>query len=493
MKKILSVIATFLKVGLIGFGGGSALIPVVDDEAVKKKQLVSDELYETHVINANITPGALPVKLGEAIGEAVSGPIGGFAGAFAVALPGALLTVLLVALMQILSAGALNIINMLSIGISVFIFFLLIHYIGKVLRDSKSKGFFAPAVLLLIAAVILTCGKELHTLVANEIGWEIPLPILFDVSTIDLLLVTFFVIFFTGGKNIPWRTVVASVLSLAFVLSAGKLEVAILNAAKPFLLVAMLVLSVVFVVLDTKKERAHIPQENEKKKVDLKVPLLTIALFLGFAALCLLVCVLIAPDKGAVLSFALNGAISTVTSFGGGEAYISVASGIFLGENGILSDEAFYTQILPVANALPGPILVKILTAVAYAFGFSAGGVSLGAMYALLGFAISVGFTCVVFIAVYCIYQKLSDIAVFKTLKLWILPVICGLLVTTILSMLIEMFKITGECGLIAPLAVLLFVGLYVLTVLLKKVIKNDVLLLLVDGGVALLVLLLVG
>ena len=62
---IMKTFLSFLKVGTIGFGGGSALIPVVEKELVQGQKAMSDADYLKHTVVANITPGALPVKLGQ--------------------------------------------------------------------------------------------------------------------------------------------------------------------------------------------------------------------------------------------------------------------------------------------------------------------------------------------------------------------------------------------------------------------------------------------
>ena len=40
MRKFISMTMTMLKLGLIGFGGGSALIQVIEDEVVEKDRIV---------------------------------------------------------------------------------------------------------------------------------------------------------------------------------------------------------------------------------------------------------------------------------------------------------------------------------------------------------------------------------------------------------------------------------------------------------------------
>jgi len=44
-KNFISMMLSFLKVGTIGFGGGAALIPVIEQEIVGKKNMNDDQLY----------------------------------------------------------------------------------------------------------------------------------------------------------------------------------------------------------------------------------------------------------------------------------------------------------------------------------------------------------------------------------------------------------------------------------------------------------------
>ena len=49
MRKFISMTMTMLKIGFIGFGGGSALIPVIEDEVVEKDKIVSEEEFNDDV------------------------------------------------------------------------------------------------------------------------------------------------------------------------------------------------------------------------------------------------------------------------------------------------------------------------------------------------------------------------------------------------------------------------------------------------------------
>ena len=60
---VVSVILSFLKMGIIGFGGGAALIPVIEDELVEKRKWIEKKQFDYSVIVASISPASLPVAL----------------------------------------------------------------------------------------------------------------------------------------------------------------------------------------------------------------------------------------------------------------------------------------------------------------------------------------------------------------------------------------------------------------------------------------------
>ena len=78
--RIRGLMQAMLRVGVIGFGGGNALIPVMEKEFVTKKPYVTKEEYDEAVLAASITPGALPVEIACGIGRCQSGRTSGSCG-----------------------------------------------------------------------------------------------------------------------------------------------------------------------------------------------------------------------------------------------------------------------------------------------------------------------------------------------------------------------------------------------------------------------------
>ena len=112
-------------IGCIGFGGGSALIPVIEKEIADRQGIDEKQNIDKDVVVASITPGALPVEIAASIGRRKFGIRGMIAGAVMMALPGALMTVALVAVLSVFQEKILSVVNMISIGVSVFILYLL--------------------------------------------------------------------------------------------------------------------------------------------------------------------------------------------------------------------------------------------------------------------------------------------------------------------------------------------------------------------------------
>lgn len=476
MAKLGTVMKSFLKVGVIGFGGGSALIPIIEEEVVSGKGLVDDTTYTEHTIISNITPGALPVKLGAQSGDVIAGHIGMFAGAYAVTLPGTFLTVLLLSMMSILNAGTLHKIEYASVGVSAFIIILLLHYISNVMVRSARQDFGAQAAVIMLTTALCTFGKSIRQLAVLFFG---PLPHalktpLLGVSTIDVLIVAFLIIAGTSGVFNNLKSILVAVLSAGYLVMAGKMS-PVGSGAMRYIRLATLILIFVLIVTQIRSEE----NGDTKIKIHWERPLKQSLLFiLAILVLFILSWILV----GDVSFYLSNGIISSATSFGGGEAYMTVADGIFVGSNYISSAD-FYNKILPIANALPGPILVKVLTGIGYIKGFKLAGMAGGFVLAALGMTMGVGTSVVVCNFIYEIYRSVSQVKFFQILNLWILPVVCGLLISTMISMAYSSLEVVKGAGNGNLLAIAVFVTCFLVIMAIQKLFKlHDVLVIIISA-----------
>jgi chromate transporter len=86
---------TFIRIGAMTFGGGYAMVPVVERELIKRKGWTTmDEVLDYYTI-AQITPGVIAVNLSTFIGYKQKGPLGGVLSTIGFLLPGTVLMVII--------------------------------------------------------------------------------------------------------------------------------------------------------------------------------------------------------------------------------------------------------------------------------------------------------------------------------------------------------------------------------------------------------------
>lgn len=379
---------------MIGFGGGSALIPVMEKELVNQRGGLTEGAFVQDTVVANITPGALPVKLGALSGIRVGGVWVSLGSALLIALPGTVATVGLLSMLAALGPRAIELVEYASVGIMAFILYLLAHYVLKVIRSGGRRW---PVYVSIAGTAYLLSGAEKTRLLAEDVtGASIggPLP---ELSALGLIMVA----------------------------------LACIGAYSLF---------------EAVRHRKRPPQakDDDSLTVGARHILKGAASFTGVTLLAVGSVLLVdLPGSGAFLGLVL---LSTASSFGGGEAYVGVADGFFV-SSGMVEASDFYGQIVPVANALPGPILIKIAAGVSYAFGETSGSVLLGIVLALLALLVSVGACCALALALLAGYNKARHSTFVRNIATFILPVICGLLASTSAAMLHSDVRIAEAAG----------------------------------------------
>jgi chromate transporter len=88
MKSVLSLFFTFIKIGIVTFGGGYAIMPVLERELVKGKGWITmDEAIDFYTIG-QITPGVIAVNLSSFVGYKQNKIIGAIVATAGFILPG---------------------------------------------------------------------------------------------------------------------------------------------------------------------------------------------------------------------------------------------------------------------------------------------------------------------------------------------------------------------------------------------------------------------
>ena len=87
MKNLLTIFFTFLKIGAFTFGGGYAMIPLIQKEAVEHHHWVTDSDILDIVAIAESTPGPIAINAATFVGYQTKGFSGAVAATLGVVLP----------------------------------------------------------------------------------------------------------------------------------------------------------------------------------------------------------------------------------------------------------------------------------------------------------------------------------------------------------------------------------------------------------------------
>lgn len=442
MKKSFRWLSSFLKIGAIGFGGGTSLIPVIEHEMVQSRRLVTKEDYDSAVIAASITPGALPVEISAYVGKDIGGIRGMILAAVCMAFPGVFLTVVLLAALDIIDEEFFMQLELISIGISAFIFSMMTKYISGTFSWAREKSRFNITLAIALGVFMLSAGKPVSKICTYfGFGYE---PV-FGISTVQILIIAFFVICYAGSRTTRLRIAVSTLVSALYICCQSKAQLmlaAVSNAEVCDIIcrslqIIMAILSIYGIVsAGDKTERPEkISPAGMIKESAVWFIILIIACIPAY---------FMVPELAKYIG---NGFISSLISFGGGDAYLTVADGMFV-ETGMVSEEDFYGVIVILVNVLPGSILCKMLTGIGYYIGYVQGGGIMAAIAtAFSGFVCSIIGSCFTMTVIRYFFDTFEKMHAFNVLKKWIKAIISGLLGTVILSLVYQCIIIADTYG----------------------------------------------
>ena len=487
IQKELKLMASIFKIGVVGFGGGTALIPVIEREVVEDQKIVEKSEYDKDVIVASITPGALPVEIATGLGKRAYGAKGMALAAFLMAFPGVLMTVLMLSVLSKVDEKLFVQIECLSIGLTAFISCLLTQYAVKSMQEAKKESVkrFGRAFIIMIAVFILSCGKSVYNILGIK---ETPV---FGLSTVQVLGIAFFGIFYTHCRFNIKNTLVSGITIILYILCVGKAGIIQNIYLETGLKIFMFILAIHGLYVCTrygmsKGKRSEEELEKAGHRLTAAGFSKEMITWLLFIIILSIPAFIITKDTWIYL---FRGFASSIISFGGGDTYLSVADGMFV-STGMIKENEFYSQLVSIVNVLPGSILCKTLAGIGYFIGFDIdGSVLQGYAVALAGFACSVAASGIVFCIIYYLYEKFEGIAVFKLIGRWIRPIIAGLLLNVMVSMIYQNIE-TGTAigGSVVTTLIITFVIYFVNLVLMLKAKAGNGILILISAvlGIAL-------
>ena len=159
LKKLLQVFWTFFKIGAFTFGGGYAMIPLIQNEAVEKRHWVTDDDILEIVAIAESTPGPIAINSATFVGYRAAGVLGSVCGTLGVVLPSFVIILALSFILQ--EFQALKVVQYAFFGIRAGVLALLIKALWTMYKKSP-KGW--PAYVVMGLSFLLTAVFSINVI-----------------------------------------------------------------------------------------------------------------------------------------------------------------------------------------------------------------------------------------------------------------------------------------------------------------------------------------
>ena len=152
MKKYLDLILSFLKIGAFTFGGGYAMISLLENEFVSEKKWIEKEEFLDVVAIAESTPGPIAINAATYIGYKTAGVVGAVCATVSVCIPSLVIIYLISLFFD--AFLSLTLVAYAFRGIQVAVIYLIFSAGLKMLKSMKKTAF--SIVLLSSVALCMT-------------------------------------------------------------------------------------------------------------------------------------------------------------------------------------------------------------------------------------------------------------------------------------------------------------------------------------------------
>ena len=169
LKELFSLFLTFAKVGVMTFGGGYAMLPILQREVVENKGWATEEELADYFAIGQCTPGVIAVNTATFIGRKKDGVAGGIAATLGVVFPSIVIISLLAGVITQFSelAWVKNAFAGIRVCVCVLIFNAVWKLGKKSVVDRWTAGIFA---LVAIGAILTDFSPVVFVLFAAACG-----------------------------------------------------------------------------------------------------------------------------------------------------------------------------------------------------------------------------------------------------------------------------------------------------------------------------------
>ena len=138
MKELLELFLTFAKIGVMTFGGGMAMLPILEREVVQNKHWATEEELVDYFAIGQCTPGIIAVNTATFVGQKRKGAMGGITATLGVVFPSLVIITILAGL--ITNFAHLAWVQNAFAGIQVCVCVLILNAVLKLLKSAAANA-----------------------------------------------------------------------------------------------------------------------------------------------------------------------------------------------------------------------------------------------------------------------------------------------------------------------------------------------------------------
>ncbi len=176
MNTYLNLFSTFFKMGAVTFGGGYAMLPILEKEVVERHQWVSKEDLMDYYAVAQCTPGIIAINVATFVGYNEKGLIGSIFSTAGIVAPSLIIITIIAAFITNFTELSIVVhaLNGLRVGISAIV----LHSIYKLAKNSIKDLFsitlflitFMVSLLFDVSVIILTIMAIVVGIIKMKVG-----------------------------------------------------------------------------------------------------------------------------------------------------------------------------------------------------------------------------------------------------------------------------------------------------------------------------------
>ena len=160
MNIYLDLFLTFAKVGVMTFGGGYAMLPILQREVVESKHWATDEELMDYYAIGQCTPGVIAVNTSTFIGKKYKGIPGGVVATLGVVFPSLVIITLIAAVLS--NFADLPVVQNAFAGIRICVCVFIFNAVVKLWKSAVKD---IPALLIFLAVLLGSIFLDLSPIV----------------------------------------------------------------------------------------------------------------------------------------------------------------------------------------------------------------------------------------------------------------------------------------------------------------------------------------